>query len=142
MKPNNIRSVWEQVEASSLWVSVTARSYHMNREIKHHESNFGVGLEYHFNKDWRAIVGEYDNSYNVHTNYIGGMWMPVDLSHGFRFGMMGVMANGYTNGDPQHYAPAITPMFTYEGDRFGADLMTLVGGLHRGVIGLQVKVKF
>lgn len=127
---------------SSVWGSMTVRSYHLNRESDHHESNFGVGLEYHFNPTWRAVAGEYKNSFWHHTNYGGVMWMPLDLSHGFRFGLMTAFANGYDSDDLQKYQWMTVPMFTYEHDRIGANLVTLIGGLHRGALALQLKYKF
>lgn len=132
----------DTTDKPGLWLTATLKSYHLNREIHHNETNLGLGLDYHFNPTWRAVAGFYKNSYWVHTNYVGGMWLPLDLTHGFRFGAMGVMASGYTSGDPQRYQPTIVPVFTYEGERFGANLMALVGGPKRGVIGLQVEYKF
>jgi hypothetical protein len=124
--------------SAELWAVTTVKSHHLNREEKYNESNFGIGLEYHFDKTWRAVGGYYDNSYFIHSNYFGGMALPVHLGR-FRAGIMAAFISGYVPDYPQSYIVYAAPLITYEGDMFGVNLITLVGGKHKGVIGLQLK---
>lgn len=136
---NNIKAE-ETRPQSDIWIVSTVRSYHFNRTKQHNEDNKGIGVEWHLTSYLYGILGEYDNSYNVHSTYFGAMFMPFEYK-GFRAGAMGIFLNGYKE-NPSSYLFGGAPMFSYQYKDFGVNVMTLFPPrLHprSGVAGLQLK---
>lgn len=142
---------WAAEKPSDLWIVSTVKSYHFNRDISHNEFNRGIGLEYHLTPKVYLLAGEYDNSYKVHSNYFGTMYMPFSYKN-FKFGGMGVFLNGYKE-NPQAYLFSAAPMISFEYKQVGVNLMVLVPPKwpfdgesgpkpKRGVLGLQLKYNF
>lgn len=72
------------------------------------QRNPGAGIEYHFNRTWGAIGGEYFNSYRRPTWYAAVTFTPFHLGadHGWRLdaGVAGGIATGYGHASYMAYA--------------------------------------
>jgi hypothetical protein len=132
---------------SESWLVVTAGSYHTNRDIAHaknfNEANFGVGLEYKLDRNWRLSGGYYKNSYHNDTFYAGAIWLPLQSQDGVvKAGIQAGLLTGY----PQYnrgVGPGAAGVIMFEGKKVGLNLMFIPAAEKSGssVIGLQLKMR-
>lgn len=123
------------------WGVATIASYHANRDVKHNEQNWGIGIEREATSTWRWAAGGYRNSYWRDSLYMGGFWMPEQYGH-WKFGALIALATGYDRviGPFTFY---MIPTVMYETKTWGANLAVLPS-IERGIgiLGLQGKVSF
>jgi len=124
---------------SGWWAVATVRSYHHQRNKKHNEDNWGLGVERNLTRDWTAAAGFYDNSYDKRSVYAGMIWAPVHVGH-FHFGLSGGIVDGY---EKHPFSFFLFPIMAVQGKNYGINL-ALVPSVHDSytVIGLQLKTRF
>lgn len=117
------------------WLTVSGLSHHFQPDRRDwREVNPGAGLEREFTgTPWVASAGYFRNSYDRHTVYVGGRWMPL-AAGAFRFGAFGLLASGYPS--PVLVLPAVSAQV----GRVGANLVALpnLPG-YSGYLGLQFR---
>jgi hypothetical protein len=125
----------------NVWVNFGGVSYHFDRDRGFNEKNFGIGLEYEFNKDWSLAVGQYRNSIDRTSHYAAVTYTPFHAGN-FSFGAAAGTVDGYyfRNGG---FIPMAMPMATYETKHFGLNALYVPKMKDiSSVVGLQFKVKF
>lgn len=131
-----------KARAGDLYGAVTLRSYHVDRAAQYNERNYGVGLEYQFNRTWALAAGEYKNSFRHKSTYYGGSYTPFTAGD-WKAGVLLLAINGYDMRDHRRYIPIAVPMVAWEGERLGVNAIFVPPvGNGTGVLGLQMKVKF
>ncbi len=126
---------------SELWLNPGMLSYHFDRERSFNSRNVGFGAEYRYSTVASVTLGTYRNSYHESSNYIGAYWQPIQLGV-FKFGAVAGVFNGYSKTNDGGWFPALIPALTYEGERFGVNLL-LVPSIPEKVAGsLSVQFKF
>ena len=117
------------------WLTVSGLSHHFQPDRRDwREVNPGAGFEREFTgTPWVASAGYFRNSYDRHTIYVGGRWMPLAAGP-FRFGAFGLVATGYPS--PVLVLPAVSAQL----GRVGANLVALpnLPG-YSGYLGLQLR---
>jgi hypothetical protein len=125
--------------AGELYSVTTARSYHVDREAKYNEKNYGIGLEYQFNRTWAVAIGEYKNSFRNKSNYYGAIYTPF-VEGNFKAGLMLLNVSGYDSTNLRRYQPVAVPTVIWEGKGFGINTVFVPPvGNKTGVLGVQVK---
>ncbi len=126
---------------SELWLNPGMLSYHFDRERSFNSRNVGFGAEYRYSTVASVTLGTYRNSYHESSNYIGAYWQPIQLGV-FKFGAVAGVFNGYSKTNDGGWFPALIPALTYEGERFGVNLL-MVPSIPDKVAGsLSVQFKF
>ena len=127
---------------NELWINPGMYSEHFQKNQNLNGNNWGVGLEYRFSSVASAAIGNYKNSDNRHSSYIGVYYQPIAIGP-VRLGLVGGGFNGYQSTNNRGWFPAILPALTVEKDRFGANLFLIptVGDRIHGAISLQIKFK-
>lgn len=132
----------EPESKSEIWVNPGMYSEHFQKNQNLNSKNWGLGLEYRFSTVASATIGNYKNSDNGHSNYVGLYYQPFAIGP-VKLGVVGGGFNGYQSVNNGGWFPAILPALTVEGGRFGANLFVIptVGDRLHGAISLQVKLK-
>lgn len=127
---------------NELWLNPGMFSYHFDRERSFNSRNIGFGAEYRFSSVASFTMGTYNNSYEESSKYIGAYWQPI-LMGPFKFGLVAGGFNGYSKTNDGGWFPAIFPALTYEGDRFGINLLIVPSIPDRiaGSLSVQFKLK-
>jgi hypothetical protein len=135
-------SIAKHEAQSELWLNPGMFSYHFDRERSFNSRNIGFGAEYRFSSVASFTVGTYNNSYHESSNYIGAYWQPILLGP-FKFGAVAGGFNGYSKTNDGGWFPAIVPALTYEGDRFGVNLLMVpsIPDKVAGSLSVQFKLK-
>ena len=134
--------VVEPEPKSELWINPGMYSYHFQKDQNLNNNNWGVGLEYRFNSVASATVGNFKNSDNGHSSYVGVYYQPIAIGP-IKLGVVAGGFNGYQSTNNGGWFPAVLPAITVEEGRFGANVFFIptVGDLVHGAISLQLKVK-
>jgi hypothetical protein len=126
---------------NELWLNPGMFSYHFDRERSFNSRNIGFGAEYRYSTVASFTLGTYRNSYHESSNYMGAYWQPIQLGV-FKFGAVAGFFNGYSKTNDGGWFPALIPALTYEGERFGVNLL-MVPSIPDKVAGsLSVQFKF
>lgn len=127
---------------SEIWVNPGMYSEHFQKNQNLNGNNWGLGLEYRFSTVASATIGNFKNSDNDHSNYIGVYYQPIAVGP-VRLGLIGGGFNGYQSSNNGGWFPAILPALTVEEGRLGANLFLIptVGDRIHGAISLQIKFK-
>jgi len=115
-------SIAKHEAQSELWLNPGMFSYHFDRERTFNSRNIGFGAEYRFSSVASFTIGTFNNSYHESSKYIGAYWQPIQLGV-FKLGAVAGIFNGYSKTNDGGWFPAIIPALTYEGDRFGVNLL-------------------
>lgn len=125
-------------EESRLWLTATVRSYHLDRQTRHNEANYGLGVECRFAGSLSVSAGQYTNSRWKTSSYATANYTPLQIGP-VKLGASAGAVTGYT----MHYTPLFAPTAVIEGKTWGANLLAIPpfdGG--SWVFGLQVKRRF
>ena len=127
---------------SEIWINPGMYSEHFEKNQNLNSNNWGVGLEYRFSSVASATIGNYKNSDNGHSSYIGVYYQPIAIGP-VRLGLVGGGFNGYQSTNNGGWFPAILPALTIEEGRLGANLFLIptVGDRIHGAVSLQIKLK-
>ena len=132
----------EPESKSEIWVNPGMYSEHFQKNQNLNSNNWGLGLEYRFSTVASATIGNYKNSDNGHSNYVGLYYQPFAIGP-VKLGIVGGGFNGYQTMNNGGWFPAVLPALTIEEGRFGANLFVIptVGDSVHGAVSLQVKIK-
>jgi len=108
-------------DASRLWLNAGFYSAHFDTGKGLRNANPGLGFEYKLDDSWSATAGRLINSDNAHSNYIGAYYQPWTVA-GAKLGVVGGAFNGYPKAFNGGWFPAIIPVATWEGQRFGLNV--------------------
>lgn len=120
------------------WGVSTVASYHIDRDTKHNESNWGLGFECQVMEKGSLVGGVYENSYWRQSKYLGVTYLPYKLGPA-KIGAMFGAVTGYD----RTVTPVIIPTIAFEGTRYGMNI-GIIPSIDDGLamIGLQLKMKF
>ena len=129
-------------EANRLWLNAGFYSAHFDTDKGLRNANPGLGFEYRLNNDWSATAGRFINSDSVHSSYVGAYYQPWTVS-GLKLGVVGGVFNGYPKAFNGGWFPAVLPVASWEGGRFGLNVMLVPPLKDRlyGAVSFQLKVR-
>ena len=129
-------------EAKRLWVNGGFYSAHFDTDKGLRNANPGLGLEYRWNEDWSATTGRFINSDNMHSSYVGAYYQPWTVS-GWKLGVVGGVFNGYPKAFNGGWFPAVLPVASWEGERFGLNVALVPPLKDRlyGAVSFQLKMR-
>ena len=132
----------EPQSKSELWVNPGMYSYHFQKDQNLNNNNWGIGLEYRFNTVASATFGNYRNSDNDRSSYLGIYYQPLAIGM-VKLGVVAGGFNGYQSTNNGGWFPAVLPALTIEEGRFGANIFFIptVGDRVHGAISLQLKFR-
>lgn len=125
----------------NVWIQFGGVSHHFDRDRDFNEKNFGIGVEYEFNRDLSLAVGQYRNSIRNTSHYAALAYTPLHAGP-FSFGVAAGTIDGYyfNNGG---FFPMAMPMATYETKHFGVNALYVPKVKDvSSVVGVQFKVRF
>jgi hypothetical protein len=83
-----------QAERASVWINPGFLSHHFDQSKGFREYNYGSGIQVNLSSTNSIIGGEYQNSDNAHSSYLGWIWQPYQAGIA-RFGIWAGGINGY-----------------------------------------------
>lgn len=139
---NSWLQIIEPQTKSELWVNPGMYSYHFQKDQNLNNNNWGIGLEYRFNTVASATLGDYRNSNNDRSSYLGIYYQPIAIGP-VKMGVVAGGFNGYQSTNNGGWFPAVLPALTIEEGRFGANIFFIptVGDRVNGAISLQLKFR-
>ena len=131
-----------EFDASRLWLNAGFYSAHFDTGKGLRNANPGLGFEYKLDDSWSATAGRFINSDNAHSNYIGAYYQPWTVA-GAKLGVVGGAFNGYPKAFNGGWFPAIIPVATWEGQRFGLNVALVPPLKDRlyGAVSFQLKFR-
>ena len=131
-----------EFDASRLWLNAGFYSAHFDTGKGLRNANPGLGFEYKLDDSWSATAGRFINSDNAHSNYIGAYYQPWTVA-GAKLGVVGGAFNGYPKAFNGGWFPAIIPVATCEGQRFGLNVALVPPLKDRlyGAVSFQLKFR-
>ena len=127
---------------SSLWLNAGFYSLHFDTQRGLRNPNPGLGLEYRLNEDWSVTAGRFMNSDSAHSNYVGAYYQPWAFA-GSKWGVVMGAFNGYPLAFNGGWFPAVLPVVSWEGQRYGLNVAFVPPLKDRlyGAVSFQLKVK-
>jgi hypothetical protein len=131
-----------EFDASRLWLNAGFYSAHFDTDKGLRNANPGLGFEYKLDDRWSATAGRFINSDNAHSSYIGAYYQPWTFA-GARLGVVGGAFNGYPKAFNGGWFPAVIPVATWEGQRFGLNVALVPPLKDRlyGAVSFQLKFR-
>jgi len=129
-------------DSSRLWLNAGFYSAHFDTDKGLRNANPGLGFEYKLDGSWSATAGRFINSDNAYSSYIGAYYQPWTLA-GIKLGVVGGGFNGYPKAFSGGWFPALIPVATWEGQRFGLNVALVPPLQDRlyGALSFQFKVR-
>jgi hypothetical protein len=139
---NEPTQIVETKKPLTLWINPGFYSAHFDTDKGLRNNNLGFGVEAVINEDWSATVGGFTNSNNARSNYVGAYYQPWRLA-GAKLGVVGGAFDGYPKAFNGGWFPAVLPVASWEGERFGLNLMLVPPLKDRlyGAVSFQLKVR-
>lgn len=130
------------LDANRLWLNTGFYSAHFDSQQGLRNANPGLGFEYKLDDTWSATGGRFINSDNAHSSYLGAYYQPWSFT-GAKLGVVGGLFNGYPNAFKGGWFPALIPVATWEGERFGLNVALVPPIKNRlyGAVSFQLKVR-
>jgi len=131
-----------EFDASRLWLNPGFYSVHFDSKQGLRNANPGIGAEYKLDPVWSLTAGRFINSNNAHSNYVGAYYQPWTLA-GAKLGVVAGAFNGYPKAFDGGWFPALIPVATWEGERFGLNVALVPAFKDRlyGALSFQIKVR-
>ena len=131
-----------EFEVNRLWLNAGFYSAHFDTGKGLRNANPGLGFEYKLDDNWSATAGRFMNSDNAHSNYIGAYYQPWTVA-GAKLGVVGGAFNGYPKAFNGGWFPAVIPVATWEGERFGLNVALVPPLKDRlyGAVSFQLKFR-
>ena len=131
-----------EFDSGRLWLNAGFYSAHFDTDRGLRNANPGLGFEYKLNDHWSATAGRFINSDNAHSSYIGAYYQPWTVA-GVKLGVVGGGFNGYPKAFNGSWFPALIPVATREGRRFGVNVALVPPFENRlyGALSFQFKVR-
>lgn len=132
----------ETKKALTLWINPGFYSAHFDTDKGLRNSNPGFGVEAVINEDWSATAGGFTNSDDARSNYLGAYYQPWHIAS-WKFGAVGGAFNGYPKAFNGGWFPALLPVATWEGERFGLNIALVPPLKDRlyGAVSFQLKLR-
>lgn len=108
-------------DTNRLWINAGFYSAHFDTDKGLRNANPGLGFEYKLDDTWSATAGRFINSDNAHSSYVGAYYQPWTFA-GAKWGVVGGAFNGYPKAFNGGWFPAVIPVATWEGERFGLNV--------------------
>jgi hypothetical protein len=127
---------------ASPWLNVGFYSAHFQSNLGLRNANPGVGFEYPIAGDWRVTAGRFTNSDDAVSNYVGAYYQPWRWKR-WRLGAVTGLFDGYPRAFDGGWFPALLPVATCEGARFGVNVVFVPPIKNRlyGAISFQLKYR-
>lgn len=134
--------ITEPQSKNELWINPGMYSYHFQKDQNLNNSNWGIGAEYRFNAVASVAIGNFKNSDNGHSSYVGIYYQPLAIGM-VKLGLVAGGFNGYQSTNNGGWFPAVLPALTIEDERIGLNVFFIptVGDRVHGAISFQLKVK-
>lgn len=131
-----------EFDASRLWLNAGFYSAHFDTDKGLRNANPGLGFEYKLDNTWSATAGRFINSDNAHSHYLGAYFQPWTVA-GIKLGVVGGAFNGYPKAFHGGWFPAVIPVASWEGPRFGLNVALVPPLKDRlyGAVSFQLKVR-
>jgi len=126
----------------AVWLNAGFYTLHLDHDKGLRSANPGLGIEWTLNETYSLTAGGFKNSDHQHSNYLGMYVMPWKW-HMFKLGAVVGIFDGYPNANQGGLFPALIPMVSIEGKRWGlntAVIPSVQDSLYGG-ISFQVKYK-
>lgn len=129
---------------TEIWINGGVLSYHFERDKDYREQNWGFGAEALLAPRHVVLAGQYLNSENARSHYLGYEYRPyIRYPGGVRvsFGIAFAAVDGYPSTRDGNWFPAAIPKLNVEGKRVGASLLLLPNFKQGPAIALELKLK-
>ena len=128
--------------ADRLWINAGFYSAHFDTDKGLRNANPGIGAEYKLDDVWSLTAGRFINSDNASSNYAGAYYQPWTWA-GAKLGVVGGVFNGYPKAFNGGWFPALIPVATWEGQRFGLNVALVPPLQDRlyGALSFQLKLR-
>ncbi len=126
----------------AIWINAGFYTSHFDHDKGLRNANPGLGIEWTLNDTYALTAGEFKNSDNQRSNYLGMYVMPWKWES-FKLGAVVGAFDGYPRANQGGWFPALVPMVSFESQRWGlntAVIPTLKDKLYGG-ISFQLKYK-
>ena len=129
-------------DVQHLWLNPGFYSAHFDTDKGLRNANPGLGFEYKVDDTWSATAGRFINSDDRYSSYIGAYYQPWTFA-GARLGVVGGAFNGYPKAFNGGWFPAIIPVASWEGRRFGLNVALVPPLKDRlyGAVSFQLKFR-
>lgn len=129
-------------DSSRLWLNAGFYSAHFDTGKGLRNANPGLGAEYKLDDTWSLTGGRFINSDNAHSSYVGAYYQPWTFA-GAKLGVVGGAFNGYPKAFDGGWFPALIPVASWEGERFGLNVALVPPLQNRlyGALSFQLKVR-
>ncbi len=129
-------------EANRLWLNAGFYSAHFDTDKGLRNANPGIGAEYKLDGPWSLTAGRFINSNDHYSSYVGAYHQPWTLA-GAKLGFVGGAFNGYPKAFNGGWFPAILPVASWEGQRFGLNVALVPPLQDRlyGAVSFQLKFR-
>ena len=131
-----------EFDSSRLWLNAGFYSAHFDKDKGLRNANPGLGAEYPLDESWALTAGRFVNSDNAHSNYVGAYYQPWTFA-GAKLGVVAGAFNGYPKAFSGGWFPAVLPVASWEGPRFGLNVALVPPLKDRlyGAVSFQLKVR-
>ena len=122
----------------NLWINGGMFSWHFDHDARFRDKNWGYGVQSDLSPAVSLLAGNFINSDNARSNYIGAAWQPL-LWHGIRMGIAAGGFDGYPAMRNGGWFAAAIPWVSIRNDRFGVNLTLLPNYANRlhGALAVQ-----
>ena len=126
----------------AVWLNAGFYTLHLDHDKGLSSANPGLGIEWTLSETYSLTAGGFKNSDHQHSNYLGMYVMPWRWES-FKLGAVLGTFDGYPRANQGGWFPALVPMVSFEGERWGlntAIIPTVKDKLYGG-ISFQLKYK-
>lgn len=126
----------------NIWLNAGMYSLHFDTDQGFRNNNTGFGAEFALNDDWSATAGRFINSDNALSHYVGAYYQPWHAGR-WKAGVVAGGFDGYPHMLDGGWFPALLPVLTLEGERFGVNLFLVPPLKDRlyGALSVQLKLR-
>ena len=119
----------------AVWLNAGFYTLHLDHDKGLRSANPGLGIEWTLNETYSLTAGGFKNSDHQHSNYLGMYVMPWRWES-FKLGAVLGTFDGYPRANQGGWFPAVVPMVSFEGERWGlntAIIPTVKDKLYGGI---------
>lgn len=137
-----VSGVQADFDSSRLWLNAGFYSAHFDANKGLRNANPGLGAEYKLDDTWSLTAGRFINSDNARSSYAGAYYQPWTFA-GAKLGVVGGFFNGYPKAFHGGWFPALIPVASWEGERFGLNVALVPPLQDRlyGALSFQLKLR-